>query len=283
MAFDIEAAKAAGYTDAEISAYLQAKPKTETIAPVAPGEQVDPGEPPPPPPAENYKQAGEGNYMPGLATAGIGAAAVGVPAAIGLGLKYGLSGAASKASGVMDVARQGVSALQQGAGALQQQAQTGAQTEARLQNRPGFGGPSTAPQTAPPPRYNVPLAQTPNLPPPQANPLGEMGGVRPGATPPVGGPAAQQGANFIQRISQQFAPMAERVAPVLQKMAPIVNNPVTRFATGPVGQFVQGATYSPSLGPQVPSSGPARGMEINPSTGRAWTAQELDAYKKQYK
>jgi hypothetical protein len=49
MAFDIQAAKDAGYTDAEINAYLQAKPETKTIAPVAPGQEVDPGEPPPPP------------------------------------------------------------------------------------------------------------------------------------------------------------------------------------------------------------------------------------------
>jgi len=90
MAFDIQAAKAAGYTDDEINAYMQAKPKTETIAPVAPGQEVDPGEPPPPPGAETYEQAGSGNYMPGLATAGIGAAAAAVPLGIGIGVgKYG--------------------------------------------------------------------------------------------------------------------------------------------------------------------------------------------------
>jgi hypothetical protein len=31
-----------------------------------------------------------------------------------------------------------------------------------------------------------------------------------------------------------------------------------------------------------PQSGPMRGQEINPSTGRPWTPQELDAYRKQY-
>lgn len=103
------------------------------------------------------------------------------------------------------------------------------------------------------------------------------------AKPVVGGPAAQEGADFIQRMAQKFAPIAERVAPVLQKIAPIVNNPVTRFAAGPVGQFIQGATYSPSTGPQVPAAGPYRGMEINPTTRRAWTTQELAAYNNQYK
>jgi hypothetical protein len=133
MAFDVEAAKAAGYTDAEISAYLQAKPETKEMAPVAPGQETDPGEPPPPPGAENYEQAGAGNYLPGLATGVMGAAAVGVPAAIGYGIKAGLSGAVNKGAQVMDVAKQGVAALQQ-------QAQTAAQTEQRLQNRKGFGG-----------------------------------------------------------------------------------------------------------------------------------------------
>lgn len=138
MAFDVEAARAAGYTDAEINAYLQAKPETKAIEPVAPGQETDPGEPPPPPGAEGYQQAGEGNYLPGVATTAMGAAALGVPAAIGYGIKAGLSGAANKGAQVMDVAKQGVAALQQ-------QAQTAQMAELRKQQRPGFGG---SPQAA---------------------------------------------------------------------------------------------------------------------------------------
>jgi hypothetical protein len=49
-----------------------------------------------------------------LATgAALGAAGIGVPAAIGSGIKAGLSGAATKGAQVLDVAKQGVSALQQ--------------------------------------------------------------------------------------------------------------------------------------------------------------------------
>lgn len=40
--------------------------------------------------------------------------------------------------------------------------------------------------------------------------------------------------------------------------------------------------HSTPLGPQVPSAGPARGSELNPRTGRPWTAQELQAYNAQY-
>jgi hypothetical protein len=157
MAFDIQAAKAAGYTDDEINAYLQGQPKTEKIAPVAPGQEVDPGEPPPPPPAETYEQAGSGNYMPGLATAGIVTGALGVPAAIGYGIKAGLSGVANKGGQVMDLAKQGV-------GALQQQAQTSALTESRLQNRPGFGGPAVPTQA---PVQTAPMQTAPATPAPQ--------------------------------------------------------------------------------------------------------------------
>lgn len=42
----------------------------------------------------------------------------------------------------------------------------------------------------------------------------QAAGIKP-APVPIGGPAAQQGATFIQRITQQFAPIASRVAPVL--------------------------------------------------------------------
>jgi hypothetical protein len=47
--------------------------------------------------------------------------------------------------------------------------------------------------------------------------------------PPIGGPAAEQGANFVQRITQEYAP---KITSGLQQagkyIAPIVNNPVMR-------------------------------------------------------
>ena len=39
-------------------------------------------------------------------------------------------------------------------------------------------------------------------------------------------------------------------------------------------------TYSPELGPRVPRTGRLRGSEINPFSGRAWTPAELDAYER---
>jgi hypothetical protein len=88
MAFDVQAARAAGYSQEEINAYLQGQPKTEKIAPVAPGQEVDPGEPPPP--EGTITPAGEGSMMPGLATAGLAAAGAAVPLGVGIGIgKYG--------------------------------------------------------------------------------------------------------------------------------------------------------------------------------------------------
>ena len=88
MAFDVQAARAAGYSQEEINAYLQGQPKTEKIAPVAPGQEVDPGEPPPP--EGTITPAGEGSWKPGLATAGLAAAGAAVPLGVGIGIgKYG--------------------------------------------------------------------------------------------------------------------------------------------------------------------------------------------------
>jgi len=88
MAFDVQAARAAGYSQEEINAFLQGQPKTEKIAPVAPGQEIDPGEPPPP--EGTITPAGEGSIGPGLATAGLAAAGAAVPLGVGIGIgRYG--------------------------------------------------------------------------------------------------------------------------------------------------------------------------------------------------
>jgi hypothetical protein len=83
---------------------------------------------------------------------------------------------------------------------------------------------------------------------------------------------------------QQAARAAQATQPptagnFMSRMAQLARTyaPMARGATG-VGLM----TYSPNLGPQVPSAGPARGSEINPQTGRPWTQFELDRYNQQY-
>jgi hypothetical protein len=50
------------------------------------------------------------------------------------------------------------------------------------------------------------------------------------------------------------------------------------------GALVGGLTTPGNVGQNYPfpQSGPMAGSEINPGTGRAWTQQELDAYRAQY-
>lgn len=86
MAFDRQAALDAGYTQAEIDAYLQNQP--EAPPPPATAQAGEPGEPPAP--TTTVTPAGEGSMLPGLATTGLGLASAAVPLGVGIGVgKYG--------------------------------------------------------------------------------------------------------------------------------------------------------------------------------------------------
>lgn len=86
MAFDRQAALDAGYTEQEIDAYLQNQPE----APPPPASAASGAEMEPPAPTTQVTPAGEGNYMPAIATTGLAAAGAAVPAAIGYGVaKFG--------------------------------------------------------------------------------------------------------------------------------------------------------------------------------------------------
>ena len=70
-----------------------------------------------------------------------------------------------------------------------------------------------------------------------AQPAAQMAAPKP---PPVGGPAAAEGSNFLENMASKFGALA-------QKYAPVINNPVTRTVgrLGSVG--AQFATYHPEL------------------------------------
>ena len=183
-----------GYSEEEINAALgitapatAAGPAPMQSGPIAPDPELD--------------RSAEQNTT--LATgAALGAAGIGVPAAIGYGIKAGLSGAANKGAQVMDVAKQGVSALQQ-------QAQTAQMAELRKQQRPGFGG----------------------NPMPQANPAAVAATAQAAQTAQaMTNPNAQ---NYLQRMSA----MASRYAPVAGKIAssagPATAMAMNLFGTSP--------------------------------------------------
>jgi hypothetical protein len=65
----------------------------------------------------------------------------------------------------------------------------------------------------------------------------------------------------------------QRITPVAQAVAPIA-----RAASG-VGAALMPGNMGQNY--PFPTSGPMRGQEINPTTGRPWTAQELQQYNSQ--
>jgi hypothetical protein len=149
MAFDVQAARDAGYSQEEIDAYLQGKPKTETITPVAPGQEVDPGEPPAP--TTTVTPAGEGSMMPGLATTGMVAAGAALPFTAGYGVaKYG--------GRAMDMARNMIG----GAGANAPGGANNPIGGTRIPiSTPTAPAVPTAPQTQPPPTTQAGRAYSP--------------------------------------------------------------------------------------------------------------------------
>jgi hypothetical protein len=121
-----------GYSEEEIRVALG---ESAPAAPITPAEAAT--APPPNVPAPIDRSAEQNTTM--AMGAALGAGAVGIPAAIA----YGLRGGMRKGAEVMDVAKQGV-------GALQEQNATNAMRESRMQNRPGFGGaPAAAPVPGP--------------------------------------------------------------------------------------------------------------------------------------
>jgi len=114
------------------------------------------------------------------------------------------------------------------------------------------------------------------------------GGVTTGNVSPTSIPtttAAPQQPGIVQRgmdvasKMRQFA--AERVIPAaksgIEAVAPYLRNAgvgaAAALTPGNIGQ---------NYGAQFPQSGPMRGMEINPNTGRPWSPQELAAYSQQF-
>ena len=263
MAFDIQAAKDAGYTDDEINAYLQAKPKSQTIAPVAPGSEVDPGEPPPPPSPEGFAQAGEGNFLPAIGTAAAVAAPYVVPAAVaGLGL-YGAAKVGSFGRDLLNTGREVADAYKTGVG--QNAATQEFRALERMSRVQGPEGDMARQRLQQLIRAQSGLPQVTTPPPAQAgsqafNQMGQqLSQARPvnpaTMAPPAAAPAPQaprpsmmQRGTDIANQMRQFA--AQRVIPVMGQagqmagrgLAAVANSPVTR-----VGGMAANAMYSGDL------------------------------------
>lgn len=257
MAFDREAAKADGYSDDEINAYLQSQQKTDTPA------VVDVGEPPAPTTVVNPIET---STTAQAANVGLAAAPYAVPAAVGL-----LGGAAAtKAYGAWKAGTEAAQAMAQSQAAqaaADRAASQGLQQrfDARMAQQAARPVAPVAPQV----NYNVPTGNVPQtrMPIPGAGPVapGAMPPAMPAAAPaPVAQPSVLSRAGDIASQMRQFA--AQRVMPMANSMA----------KGGVLGSL---ATYSPELGPKTPQAGRMRGMEINPLTGAPWTAEQIAQYE----
>ena len=146
MAIDRAAARAAGYTDAEIDAYEAEEKKKQ------PEPQMDAtGDQPPPPPPANADQ-GEAS-SPGFGEVASTLVAAATPYALpATGIAAGLYGAAKVGGWGTNLAQ----SARDVASAMKERTAVEAARESRMANRPGFGG---APAAGTPPATRQHLQQ----------------------------------------------------------------------------------------------------------------------------
>lgn len=225
---------------------------------------------------------------PGLATAA-GIVAGPLAAAANLVTQHpletaGMGFGAYKANKMADayLNRSQIAAEAQHAQAAAQQAQAQADLLAEQGRANRFNvrqGMPSAPAEAPMPRGPVaPQSAVPQtrMPMPTNMPAGPVA--------PQGMAQAAQAApeSWMSRAVQMGDQAMQKASPALRGAGQTamrglgtVADLAARYNPALVG--AQLATYSPTLGPRVPQSGPYRGMEINPRTGRPWSPEELNA------
>lgn len=256
MAIDRVAARAAGYTDAEIDAYEAEQKQKRKQEP----EVTVVGNEPPPPPPPSPTQGEAGGTSAAEVTATLGAA---LPDVAGDVAKYG--GAAYGAYKVgqylgskADLARAQAESVRAQMPSAQRTFNVLQTPEAQLNAARGPVAPTGGAPTAPGP---VAPQGVPTQPTAQAADLTSK--IRQFAAEKVLKPAQQMATQAGQNIAQA----GRAAAPYLPAVAKAGVGLGALLTPGNVGQ-----NYP------FPTSGPMRGMEINPQTGRPWTPEELAAY-----
>lgn len=264
MAFDRAAAKAEGYTDDEINAYLQTQPTENKATPVNSIDEL---------PAPTTVIPDTNSSMASTAaTAGLAAAPYIVPAAAG-------------AAAVLVGNKLYGSHVEKGIKAAQ------ALADAQMAKEQGVA--YRFAQKMPNATYNVPTGGAPMAGAPTA-PVAPTAPTTPVTSAPMTGTPAQQpsamqrGMQYANQMRQVAAQRVMQAVPQAAQAIGVAGQQVSRAvgpalgtagralnAASPYMAALQGLTYSKELGPAVPTQGPYRGMEINPMTGRAWTQQEL--------
>ena len=243
MAFDIAAAKEAGYSDEEISAYQQAeaeKNKRATAITTAVGD--------PPAPTTIVPEVSGGLISPtgGMTTAmavAAGAAGVSVPAAVLYGAKKIFAPAAA---GAGQLAERGVSAIEE-SNQIARMKEQGLQQRAAARAVPQAAAPAAAPvrPTAILDQYGRPMQMQPKPMPPAPAPAPAY---MPPAAPAPAAPAPsviQRGTDIANQM-RQYA--AQRVIPAVSQAGQMVGRGLTAAAPAlRVGGMASNALYSGGL------------------------------------
>jgi hypothetical protein len=196
----IDEARAEGYSDEEINAALGVATESKATLPKGPVVPILSQEEKAQMAQENVDAQTNEKASTTLTALGMGAAAVGVPAAVYYGGKAILSPTVRAGANAI---QQGMNLAERGVGAMESRANTAAIQEGRLQNRPGFGGSG---------QQLRPVAPTPGA-YAGATPTTAMGPVSPVA--PAGMPPAQ--APSITAQIRQLA--ANKVLPMMGNVA----------------------------------------------------------------
>jgi hypothetical protein len=258
MIIDREKARAAGYTDEEIDAYEAEVAQKEQASGDAP--------PPPPPPDADQGEASGPSFGEVASTVVAGASPYAVPVGLGAAGLYGAAKVGGWGSNLAQSAKDV-------AGAMKERTAVEAAREARMAQRPGFGG--TPKTTTPGPRvsYNVPTQTMPSTQSPvsqMARPVSAP--VAPSAAPVTAPAAAPAQPGILQRGMDYASKMREIAANKVMNNAGLIK----QAGVGAAALLTPG-----NVGQQYnfPTKGPYAGMEINPMTGRPWTPEELAQYR----
>jgi len=93
----------------------------------------------------------------------------------------------------------------------------------------------------------------------------------------AGGPAAQEGATFIQRMAKQFAPMAARVAPVLNTMGRVAGPAGLAYNAYEGAKFAQDAELGARLAQGQGQSAQAAFRNMNTQYGAPISREQAQA------
>jgi len=276
---DIAKLKAAGFSDADIKDYMATEPGAGGTAPAsAPVENLPEIDVTKPSTILSQAQAqgipttNEGSVATDIAALGAAAAPYAVPAAATAAGIYGAAKIGGWGRDMLSTAREGMEAYRHGVNTANEIAQRNAALqEARIAERVARGGQAAGQAVQAGEQAGSRAFQ--QMGQQLAKPIAPTGAVPTGPVAPAAAPAAP--APVAQPAAQPS--LIDRTTAMIRQLA--ANKVLNTVAKGGLG--IAAALTPGNVGQNYPfpTSGPYKGMEINPRTGRPWTPQELAQYK----